>query len=390
MRSPAKTLHGSHGMVLMSCLTILAVMLAVGLGTRVMIKNDYQALANLRGGTEAFYYSAAGIEWSKNEIARAPAFPPNPANQTRSFVGGSFTVSFSSPAVNSPLAARIVARSLGAAGTSSQIIQAQLRKNYDLTDGALVLRGAAARIYLSGGGLFISGADHDPANGNVVANSKTRSAVSLSDSALYDLVTGAFGNPLQTGLIDPAGSNPPIGLSDYLRGSAIAQLANDLCAAAGATMHALNGAATLVVDNQSWGISGAPAIHCVEGNPGAGDLVSFTGASTGAGILIVKNADLVLNGTFRWEGLVIVSGQEVGLKALGSTNKEVLGGVVVNEMGAPGSGTAIFDVQGNLRLLFSRQALNRTASLIPNTSLDSLYAVLPAYVSQDYWRSINP
>ena len=37
-----------------------------------------------------------------------------------------------------------MARSLGAAGTSSQIIQAQLRKNYDLTDGALVLRGAAA------------------------------------------------------------------------------------------------------------------------------------------------------------------------------------------------------------------------------------------------------
>src|SRR5690348_11322776 len=132
MDSQGKVFRGARGMVLMSCLTILAVMLAVGLGTRVMVKNDYQALANLRVGTEAFYYSAAGIEWSKSEIARTTTFPPNPANQTRIFAGGSFAVSFSSSAVSDPLAARIVVRSSGAAGTSSQTIQALLRKNYDL------------------------------------------------------------------------------------------------------------------------------------------------------------------------------------------------------------------------------------------------------------------
>src|SRR5262249_52060670 len=152
--------------------TILAVMLAVGLGTRVMVKNDYQALANLRVGTQAFYYSAAGIEWGKNEVFQTTTFPPNPANQTKSFAGGSFTVSFSSSAASGPLAARIVARSLGNAGTSSQAIQALLRKNYDLADGALVLRGAAARINLSSGGLSISGADHDPANGNILGAGK--------------------------------------------------------------------------------------------------------------------------------------------------------------------------------------------------------------------------
>lgn len=390
MDSQGKVLRDSRGMVLMSCLTILAVMLAVGLGTRVMVKNDYQALANLRVGTEAFYYSAAGIEWGKSEIARTTSFPLNPANQTRIFAGGSFAVSFSSSAVSDPLAAHIVVRSLGVAGTSSQTIQALLRKNYDLADSALVLRGAAARVNLSGGGLFISGADHDVTNGNVVNSGKTRSAVSLSDSGVYDLVGVAFGNPPQTGLVDPGSSNPPITLSDYLSGSAIAQLANDLCAAAGATVHALNGAAALVFDNQSWGTSAAQGIHCIEGNSAAGDSVTFTGASTGAGILIVKNADLVLNGAFRWNGLVIVSGQEVGLKALGTSGKDVLGAVLVNETGAPGSGTAIFDVQGNLRLLFSRQALNRAALLVPNASLNSLYPKLPAYVSQDYWRTINP
>ena len=78
----------------MSALTILTVLLAVGIGIRVMLKNDYRVVANLRGGTEAFYYSAAGIEWSKNEVASDVAFPPVPANQMKSFASGAFAVSF--------------------------------------------------------------------------------------------------------------------------------------------------------------------------------------------------------------------------------------------------------------------------------------------------------
>ena len=83
-------LRNSRGIVLMSALTILSVLLALGIGIRVMLKNDYQVVANLRGGTEAFYYSAAGIEWSKNEIASTAAFPPVPANQMKSFAAGGF------------------------------------------------------------------------------------------------------------------------------------------------------------------------------------------------------------------------------------------------------------------------------------------------------------
>src|SRR5581483_1754461 len=390
MKRAGAILGDGRGMVLMSCLTILAVLLAVGLGTRVMIKNDYQALANLRGGTEAFYYSAAGIEWSKSEIVQSGGFPPSPANQTKNFADGSFAVSFSSPAPSGPLAARIVARSLGTAGTSSQTIQALLKKNYDLADSALALRGNAARVALSGGGLFISGADHDPASGNLLSAGKSRSAVSVPDAALYALVTAAFDDPPPAGLLDSAGASPPLVNSSYLTASAIAQLAGDLCAAPGATVHALGGAPTLAFDNQSWGTPAAPAIHCIEGNAAGGDSASFTGSSTGAGILVVRNADLVLDGAFSLEGLVIVSGQEVSLKALGTSSKESLGAAVVNETGAPGSSTAIFDVQGNLRLLFSRQALNTAAALVPSTALGALYPSLPAYVSQEYWRSINP
>jgi len=99
---------------------------------------------------------------------------------------------------------------------------------------------------------------------------------------------------------------------------------------------------------------------------------------------------LILNGGFHWDGLVIVSGQEVGLKVLGSGSKEVMGATLINETGAPGSATAIFDIQGNLRLLFSRQALRRASVLIPSVALSQAYTALPSYILQDYWRTVTP
>ena len=390
MKTSGKRLQASHGMVLMSALTILTVLLAVGIGIRVMLQNDYRVLNNLRGGTEAFYYSAAGLEWSKNELARDVAFPPAPTNEAKSFASGGFAVSFPSPAVVGPLTATFVVRSVGTVRTTSQGLQAQLTKVYDLADGALGLRGSAARVNISGSGLFISGTDHDPANGNPLTAAKSRSAISVSDSTMNDLVMGALGNPPPVGLLDSASDVQAVALSDYLSGTAIAQLANDLCAAPGALVHSVPSGGTLAFENQVWGSQATPQLHCIEGQPTGGDGASFTGNNSGVGILVVKNADLILNGGFHWDGLVIVSGQEVGLKVLGSSSKEVMGATLINETGAPGSGTAIFDIQGNLRLLFSRQALRRASVLIPSVALSQAYTALPSYVSQDYWRTVTP
>ncbi len=394
MFNPTKTvgkrLQASHGMVLMSALTILTVLLAVGIGIRVMLQNDYRVLSNLRGGTEAFYYSAAGLEWSKNELARDVAFPPAPTNEAKSFASGGFAVSFPSPAVVGPLTATFVVRSVGSVRTTSQVLQAQLTKAYDLADGALGLRGSAARVNLGGGATFISGVDHDPASGNPLPEAKSRSAVTVADDALRDLFMQTLGSPPPTGVLESATDVPAVALSDYLSGTAIAQLANDLCAAPGALVHSVPSGGTLAFENQVWGSQATPQLHCIEGQPTGGDGASFTGNNSGVGILVVKNADLILNGGFHWDGLVIVSGQEVGLKVLGSSSKEVMGATLINETGAPGSGTAIFDIQGNLRLLFSRQSLRRASVLIPSVALSQAYTALPSYVLQDYWRTVTP
>jgi Tfp pilus assembly protein PilX len=377
----------SRGMVLVTCLTTLSVLLAVGVGIRIMLQNDYRALANMRGSTEAFYFSGAGLEWSKSEIASVTAFPPAPPNQTKSFASGGFAVTFLSPAATGPLTAKVTVRSVGTIGNASHTVQAQLTKTYDLADGAAGLRGNFAGVNLSGSGILFSGADHDPANGNLLGGVKPRSAISTSNDTARGLVAQAVSDPA---MLDGASAVPALTQSSYLPASVVTQLADDLCAAPGALSHPISPAGSLILENQTWGSQSSPQLHCVDGLATPGDAVTLTGNVSGVGILVIRNADLVVTGSFRWEGLVVVTGQEIGLKATGSSSKDVIGAAVMNETGNPGNGTAILDIQGSFRILFSRQALRQAAPLIPTTTLSSLYSALPAAVAQDYWRTVSP
>jgi hypothetical protein len=375
----------STGMVLASCLTILSVLLALGIGIRVMLQNDFRILANLRSSTHSFYYSVAGIEWSKNEIAEIDAFPPAPANQTKQFANGAFDVTFSAPAVIGPLTARLTVRSIGTAANATHIIEAQLTKSYELSDAALAIRGNPARALLSGGEILISGADHDQTNGIARSGAKPRLAISAASETVREFLFQSIEDP---GVLDSASLTPTIGQSDYLPATFVNQLAADVCSLPTASLHPIPTTGTLTVGDQIWGSQSSPEIHCVDGLSATGDSIDIAGNVSGAGILVVKNADLVLSGFFHWQGLVIVSGQEVGLRTMGSGTKEVLGAAVLNESGAPASTTAIIEVQGRLRLLFSREALKRAAELIPTPTLTSAYTNLPSLLSQNYWRNV--
>ena len=377
-------------MILFSSLTILSVLLAVGIGIRTMLQNDYKILANLRGGTEAFYISVAGIEWSKNEIGRMLIIPPAPENRTVNFQSGSFSVAFMSPTSVGPLAATVVVRSTGSLGPSSHILQAQLTKTYDLADAALSLRGNAATVNLGSSPIVISGADYDPATGNAVAGAKPRSAISTSDDSLRGLVQQALGNAPQA-ILDSASAGPGLATSGYLPATSVTQMVNDLCASAAAVVTIVpSSGALLIFENQIWGTPSSPALRCFEGLAASGDAITMAGNITGAGILIVRNADLVLAGSYRWEGLIIIAGGEVGLRVSGPSDKEMIGGVILNETGSPTSAKAILDIQGNLRLRFSRKTLARSAGFMSTATLEQIASALPFVISQNYWRTVTP
>ena len=157
----------------------------------------------------------------------------------KSFAAGAFAVSFLHPVLVGPLTARVAARSVGTIGPSSHVLEALLDENLRSCRRRVGAPRRRRAVNISGSGLFISGTDHDPANGNPLTAAKSRSAISVSDSTMNDLVMGALGNPPPVGILDSANDVQAVALSDYLSGTAITQLANDLCAAPGALVHSV-------------------------------------------------------------------------------------------------------------------------------------------------------
>jgi len=390
MRTGHMRFDDQRGMVLYSSLLILSLLVAVGVGARVMLQSDFKLLANMRASIEAFYVADAGIEWSKDEIRKNFSHPPILPSRAQSFSSGNFSVSFLSPTAVTSLVARIVVRSTGAVGSSSQVVQAQVTKTYDLADGAVSLRGSANRVNFAGNPLLISGVDYDPATGQAVAGSKARPAISVPDEILQGLVEQGLSENQQSGNVGSGGGTSAITESDFIPASAVVRFADGLCSSAQAVTAFVPSDGMLLLAGQTWGTRTSPQLRCIEGLAGPGDSVNLGGGVTGAGILVVRNADLIVSGSLQWEGLIVVTGSNVSFKVTGGESKEIYGSLMVNETGTPGTGTAILDIQGSVRVLFSRPALNRVASLIPASTLNATYSSLPSMISQEYWRTVTP
>ena len=390
MRTGHMRFDDQRGMVLYSSLLILSLLVAVGVGARVMLQSDFKLLANMRASMEAFYVAEAGIEWSKDEIRKNFSHPPILPSRAQSFSSGNFSVSFLSPTAVTSLVARIVVRSTGAVGSSSQVVQAQVTKTYDLADGAVSLRGSANRVNFAGNPLLISGVDYDPATGQAVAGSKARLAISVPDEILQGLVEQGLSENQQSGNVGSGGGTSAIAESDFIPASAVVRFADGLCSSAQAVTALVPSDGMLLLAGQTWGTRTSPQLRCIEGLAGPGDSVNLGGGVTGAGILVVRNADLIVSGSLQWEGLIVVTGSNVSFKVTGGESKEIYGSLMVNETGTPGTGTAILDIQGSVRVLFSRPALNRVASLIPASTLNATYSSLPSMISQEYWRTVTP
>jgi Tfp pilus assembly protein PilX len=390
MTAERKLICDKRGMVLFSSLLLISLLMAVGMGTWIAIQNDYRITNNLRQGTAVFYLAEAGIEWAKQQIHQAAIHPPRPADHAQSFSSGVFSIAFLSSVPVTPLTAKIVIRSTGASGISSQTVQAQITKAYDLADGAIALRGAETSVSLSGNSFLVSGFDFDPISGAPVAGAKPRSAISTSSATLRAQIDAAL-PALKPGNVIGGENNTAVSQSDLIASPTITQLGDDLCRAPHAVTTAIPVGGTLSVSAETWGSRSAPQLHCIEGLPGTDGSVTIDGKFNGVGILVVRNAEIVANGAFRWEGLIIVTGTGVGFRVVGEENKEVYGAVMINETGSVAATTpTILTLQGAIKVFYSRSALDRVVSLVPSATLENVYASLPSTITQDYWRSVNP
>ncbi len=379
-------------MILLTVLLLLSLLMAAGMGAAMSVRNNFRMTASLRGGMAAASLADAGLEWGKQKIALATTMPPILAGARHDMQSGAYTLSVVSSTQITPLSSRVVLRSLGMVNNASQSVQAMISKTYDLADGALALRGKARSINFFGSSFVVSGFDHDIASGAALTAKRPRMGLSVETPDLLIQVHEALDDSQKAKISGDDGAGAAMATSDRLGTQDVARIASELCAAPNAAVSTLPAAGNLVISNHAWGSGAAPELHCVNGLPGSGDFVKFGPNSGGAGILVVRDAEMVLSGDFRWQGLVIVSGDDVGLRVENAADKDILGAVIIQESGnATGSGPALLDLQGSLEVRFSREALNLLAApLLPAATLSSSYGALPFALNQEYWRSISP
>lgn len=378
-------------MILLTSLLLLSLLLAVGLGSMVSVQNEFFITQNLRGGISALYLADAGIEWGKEQIGAMPGNPPVLVDSMQNFSSGAFSVAFISATQMSPLSARIVFRSTGTIKKSSQTVQAQVSKNYDLADAAVGLRGKSRSINFAVSSFHISGLDYDPSRGSAIPGAKPRAGITADSAALLSQLESGLNGGQRVQIVGSGNNGAAISLSEQIPGNALVRFANDLCTAPNAQISAVPATGTLSLVNQTWGSRAAPELHCINGLVESGDSVTTGANFNGAGILVLKDVQLIASGSLHWEGLILVTGNDIGFRTAGEENKEVIGALIVNETGAAaGAGTALLDIQGAIRILYSRPALGASASLIRSGTLANNYDWLPFYLKQDYWRSLNP
>jgi hypothetical protein len=378
------------GMVLFSSLLLVSLLMVASMGAWIAIQNDYRITNNLRQSTAVFYLADAGIEWSKQQISETVIHPPRPVDRIQSFSSGAFSVAFVSSIPVTPLTSKIVLRSTGLSGAASQTVEAQITKIYDLADAAIGLRGVETSATFSGSSFFVSGFDYDPISDALVASAKPRLAISTSGTTLRAQIEAALANE-KTGGVVGGENDTAISQSEFIPSPTVAQIGEDLCRAPHAITTAIPLGGTLSLVGENWGSRSAPQLRCIEGLSGAGDLVTVSEKFSGVGVLVVRNTELIANGAFRWEGLIIITGTDVGFRVIGNDNKEVYGALMINEVSpTPLTKPTTVEIQGTIKVLYSRSALGRVAELLPRATLENAYPSLPSMITQDYWRSVNP
>ena len=383
-------LNTERGMILFTVLLILSLLMAAGVGAVISVQNEFRITQNLKSGTSALYAAEAGIEWAKEQIGNAGTNPPTLIDSSQGFASGNFSLMVVSSNKISPLSGQIAFRSNGVLASASQTVQVQITKLYDLADGALALRGSSRSLNFGTNSLYISGQDYDPSTGRPDGEAKPRPGVTLGNLGLLQQLENALGSFQRSQIVGSDGTGAPISRSDRLPGDAVARLANELCASANAQTVSIPPSGNLSLSNQTWGDRTVPQLRCITGLSQSGDAV-VTGANFGgAGILVVKDAELILADSLRWEGLIIVTGNDIGFRVTGEANKEIVGAVLVNETGpALGPGAPLLDIQGAIRILYSRFTLRIAANLFPTSILADTYVWLPFDLKQDYWRSVS-
>lgn len=163
-----------------------------------------------------------------------------------------------------------------------------------------------------------------------------------------DNVTGAMPNPPWA----PAGPIPSIGVDTTITQAQLATLTGYMV-----PMGTMTYPPGTSISSGTLGTQANPEIVVVDGTGYTGSNPALTlSATSGAGILIVKNGSLRMTGNSQWVGLVIVIGNNVEIDLRGAGDKSIYGSVLLAENLNVTTNQA--EGQGNVKVYFSCQGID--------------------------------
>jgi Tfp pilus assembly protein PilX len=399
MISNLSYLKNESGVALITGLVIMVLLTGIGTYAINMTEIDQTLSTNLKVSKQAFYLAEAGIERGRQPILASTSLPPAPAGFTESLPSVTYTGTYSVtyPSIMPQAAAwqyRITIESTGKIGTASKRLQAFVTKVYDLSDAAISIRGNEAHSNFTGNAFLVDGRDYDHLTGNLTTVAPEL-GITVPTSGLESVVESALSSSQLDNIkgIGGTSTEPSVGVSQLLPSSTITSLANSICNAApllNRLVTVLNGALSFN-GTTTLGTRASPQIYCIDGVGTPGNMeVSIQGNFSGAGVLVVRNADLVAKGNFKYEGLIIVTGNKVGFGMIGGGQQDVYGSIVINETSTDGSSYKELVLQGNAAVKSSQSALAYAKQLIPVSWLSTIISTFPVSVQQVSWAEVKP
>ena len=281
---------------------------------------------------------------------------------------------------------KVVVTSTGTIGATTRTITVVVSKTAALPiNGALGFPGAQADVVVRGSSFVIDGRDTKiadrPGAPTGVAAAVYGIAVNGALPALATrletaLAAGGQSDVRGTDRTDPSatgrGANT-IRADGALTSQAVTDFVDAAKSAADVTINASPGngsslsnvgstCATDVESSTCWGTSARPKIVYVRGAlPDIGTRytgLSLGGTSAGNGILIVENGIVEIGGSFRWNGPIVVTGRNVGIRFRGDGSQVVYGATIVNELNPVAVANIEGDSVGKPHILYSNEALS--------------------------------
>ncbi len=280
---------------------------------------------------------------------------------------------------------KVIVTSTGTIGTTTRTITVVISKTAGLPiNGALAFPGSQADVSLHASSVMIDGRDTKigdrpgaptgsaSAVYGITVNSSlpalaARLETALADGARNDVRGKDETNPSAT----TRGANT-IRADGALTSRAVTDFVDAAKSTADLTINASPGSAsslsnigsTCATDLESstcWGTSARPKVVYIRGAlPDVGTrytALSLAGDSSGTGVLIIENGVVEIGGSFRWNGPIITTGRNVGIRFRGDGDQVIHGAVVVDELNPVAAANVEGDAVGNPHILYSTEAL---------------------------------